>query len=240
MNSNQPEIKIENKGKFLKWLENYWYHYKWHTIIISFFVVVIAICAVQSISTTKYDVVVTYAGPQALNAEQRKQFDEVLCSILPPDSKGKTDKKATLNMFRIFSEEQIKQITSETDSTGANGYVDRASNAEEFKTYTTHLSTGESSVYLLDPSLYEKLPEEHRVPLAELFGEDLPRGAMADGYGIRLGDTLFYKTSKVISTLPADTIICLKKPIVWGKASDEARYEYEKQVFMAIATYIPD
>jgi len=31
------EIVVENR--FLRWLDNFWYHYKWHTIIISFFVI---------------------------------------------------------------------------------------------------------------------------------------------------------------------------------------------------------
>ena len=39
-----------------KWLENYWYHYKWATIISAFFITVAVICIVQIASKKNYNI----------------------------------------------------------------------------------------------------------------------------------------------------------------------------------------
>ena len=43
-------------------LENFWYHYKWHTIAAIFALFVIIVCTVQCATNTKYDIQVLYAG----------------------------------------------------------------------------------------------------------------------------------------------------------------------------------
>ena len=42
-------------NRFLKWLDNYWYHYKWRTIVILFFAVLLIVCVVQCSTVEKYD-----------------------------------------------------------------------------------------------------------------------------------------------------------------------------------------
>ena len=35
------ELRVENR--FTRWLDNYWYHYKWHTVIGVFVLIVVLI-----------------------------------------------------------------------------------------------------------------------------------------------------------------------------------------------------
>ena len=42
-------------SKFLKWLDNYWYHYKWHTIIVAFFLIIGIISTVQIFNRETYE-----------------------------------------------------------------------------------------------------------------------------------------------------------------------------------------
>ena len=46
------------QSPFLKWLDNYWYHYKWPTIIISFFAIVLIVVIAQMVNRPKYDIVI--------------------------------------------------------------------------------------------------------------------------------------------------------------------------------------
>ena len=48
--------------RFRIWLDNYIYHYKWHTIIALFLVFTITVCSVQMCDKESYDVYVVYAG----------------------------------------------------------------------------------------------------------------------------------------------------------------------------------
>ena len=49
---------------------NFFYHYKWHTIIGLFLVFVFVICSLQFCSRESYDVHVMYAGPKGLVSAQ--------------------------------------------------------------------------------------------------------------------------------------------------------------------------
>ena len=51
------EVVIENK--FIKWLDNFWYHYKWPTIIVAFFLFVGVVCFAQCSTRATGDLTVT-------------------------------------------------------------------------------------------------------------------------------------------------------------------------------------
>ena len=53
----------------LKWLENYWYHYKWHTLIVAFFVIMLTVMGVQMCSREDNDIYIIYAGPELISDE---------------------------------------------------------------------------------------------------------------------------------------------------------------------------
>ena len=95
------------------------------------------------------------------------------------------------------------------------------------------LKTGESSVLLLDPWLYEQLKNEDRLrPLSEVDASLAAR--TEDGYGVRLGDTALYQTFGVYQVLPEDTVICLMRPYVIGRSSKAEAYRFEVDTFLAL------
>ena len=55
------EVKMK-KGKFSLWIENFFYHYKWHTIGVAFVLIVVLICTLQMCDKTSYDMLIVYAG----------------------------------------------------------------------------------------------------------------------------------------------------------------------------------
>lgn len=241
MNENKkiPDSGISTKGNFLKWLDNYWYHYKWHTIIIGVAVIILAVCLWQTSSTKKHDTVIIYAGPMCLTTNETIQLQEALSGILPSDKDNNGEKSAAMSMYHIYSEEQIKEAEQVTDSTGKIlNPIDRTRNSNQYESYNTYCKTGQSPVCLLDPYLYDQIPEEYVYPLSKIFGEELPKGALEDGYGIRLGDTDLYKDYAIVRRLPADTVICLRSPLEGlGQKLDSAKYQYEMEVFRALVCY---
>ena len=238
-NNKMPDTEISTKGNFLKWLDNYWYHYKWHTIIVGVVAVILAVCLWQMGSTKKHDTVIVYAGPMCLTTNETIQLQEALSGILISDRDNNGEKNAAMSMYHIYSEEQIKAVELETDSSGnILNPINRTRNSSQFESYNTYCQSGQSSVCLLDPYLYEMIPEEYLYPLNKLFGDDLPEGAMEDGFGVRLGDTALYKEYSIVRCLPADTIVCLRSPLKGlGQDIDDAKYQYEIEVFTAIVYY---
>ncbi len=232
--------KIQDQGIYIKkdekvsWAENFWYHYKWAIIGIAVAAVILFVCIVQSCSKREEDILIVYAGPAYLTQTQLSSVVEVMGNTMPRDFDENGDKFVIFDMFQIFSEEQIKEITAQTDANGKQGYVDRTRNSNNYDQYNKYVLTGDSSIYFLDPTLYQTLKTNDRLCKLSDVLADTPEGAI-DEYGVRLGDTALYKEYGVLHVLPEDTVICIARPFVAGtKTSKEKYYNREKEMFSAI------
>ena len=222
----EKTIAVE-KGKFLKWLDNYWYHYKWPTIAVAFFVVVIAVCLIQSITIEKKDILITYAGPTSLTGDEKLAIETALTDALPEGfGDNGREGKAGFVPYLIYSKEQIKEIEERNSESEDPIYIDTVFIANEYSTLNSQYKTGSCSIYLLEEWLYRELLKEDGTtdrlkPLSEVFGET-PKGAI-DAYAVRLGDTELYKNSPALRVLPEDTVLCMHEDLVGQR-------DYEKLV----------
>ena len=222
----EKTIAVE-KGKFLKWLDNYWYHYKWPTIAVAFFVVVIAVCLIQSITIEKKDILITYAGPTSLTGDEKLAIETALTDALPEGfGDNGREGKAGFVPYLIYSKDQIKEIEERNSESEDPIYIDTVFIANEYSTLNSQYKTGSCSIYLLEEWLYRELLKEDGTtdrlkPLSEVFGET-PEGAI-DAYAVRLGDTELYKNSPALRVLPEDTVLCMHEDLVGQR-------DYEKLV----------
>ena len=227
------EIKLQSK--FLRWLDNYWYHYKWVTIVVAFFIIVFSVCTLQMCSKEKNDIIVVYAGGAFVSPEQAENVKDVMDAVMPEDFDGDGTKNVNFVKYEIYSADQIKEIEAVTDANGERGYVDRSYNSSNYDNYCNYTQTGDASVYLVEEWLFEELKASERVmDVSEVLGYT-PEGS--DGYGIRLGDLAVYNSYAVLKALPEDTVVCLLRPLVVGNSSDEKYYENECEMFKALVEY---
>lgn len=221
------------ENKFLLWLDNYWYHYKWATIAVAFFLIVFAVCIIQSCTTKPTDVLITYAGPVSLKADEKANIETVLSKNLPESLNEKDEANAGLYSYYVLSKEQIQNIEKQTDEEGYKLYVDNSFNTSEMDSFESQLMTGSGSVLLVDRWLYDSFIDsegktERLQPLADVLGE-VPEEAIG-AYGIRLGDTELYRNNPQLQVLPADTVLCLHSKILGQK-----NYDKEIETFKAFA-----
>ena len=226
--------KLEDRGiktdsRFLRWLDNYWYHYKWRTIVIAFFLIVFLICTVQMCSREEADITVMYAGSYQMTGEETANLSRILSDKLPCDYDKNGEKSVEIVSYHIYSEEQIKQIESQTDSEGVVGSVNRNLNSTNYQNYLTYIQTGDVAICLVDPWLYESLLDADRLMK---LSEALPSSSEVDrdAYGIRLGDTALYEQYGSVRVLPADTVLVFLRAPVAGKMSKEKYYAREKEM----------
>ena len=224
-------------SKFFSWLENFWYHYKWHTIAIAFILVVLVTVLVNCIRTPESSIVFTYAGPKSfVTAPAEKVGINSALSSISKDVYG-DNATASINSFLIYSAEQIEEIESELDEHGKQKYVvDTAFNTSEMNNFDEYSKTGASFILLLDPSVYQRLlnqsgESERLVELADVYGST-PEGAR-DKYSVRLGDTEAYQTIPELQALPADTVVCLHARLILSTKRSE--YDNHVEVFKSFA-----
>lgn len=232
----QEAGEIVVKNRFLTWLDNFWYHYKWHVIVSAFFLVVCTICFVQCSTKETGDVTVTYAGGYALSGEEQEILKNTLNAVAPQVEGGEGTLANMLATYSIFTEEELRALFTDEDGNFDNyGFQSaKVQSSNQLESFSGFVKTGESSIFLVSPFVYEAQNLDHlAVPLSELF-ETLPEGAY-DEYAIRLADTEFYQYYEAIHFLPEDTLIVMLQPmLLWGASSDEAKYDTFLEMYYAI------
>lgn len=234
----EPE-QIAERSPIIKWLDNYWYHYKWPTIIITFFVVLGIMLTVQMINRPEYDQTFLYAGTYRMNSEEYLDYEQLLERVLPDDYDGDGEKSINIMSYQIYSEEEYYEEASIAEANSDSFSLNGKYNTDEFHNFSQYSMTGECSVYLISEYLFNQLRSAERLrPIAEVYeGKALPVGVTEDGYGIRIKDTDFYTYNPAAQVLPDDMILCLLRPTVWGGSSDDITYERSVEFFCAIADY---
>ena len=226
-------------GKLYRWFDNFWYHHKWKTIIITFFVVVFLVCTLQMCGKEEDgDLRVLMVGPYGFATEESGIGDlqAFLDKSLPRDFDENGAKRVEIIHYTVLSKDQILEWQEQ-------GFdVSTASNSDSYQQYISYLQTGESSLLFLDPWLCEELNRGQLLDLSTVLGY-LPEGAITGTdeqgntvvYGIRLGDTSLYRDNMAMQCLPEDTVICLAAPLFNGKDEKKAEnLERAKETLIAL------
>ena len=112
--------------KVWKWLDNFWYHHKWKTIIISFFLIVFIIGFVQCVQKTDADVSILYVGPEVVTGEDYDAMEKSLESRLDRDTNDDGEIAVQFTDRVYLSEAQLKEKEDEAAKEGEALYYDKA------------------------------------------------------------------------------------------------------------------
>ncbi len=238
------DIKLTSSNKILTWLDNFWYHHKWKLIIGLFFAIVIIVGVVQIVNKEDTDIDVTIATHTIYYAENVDAIEKTLISLLPSDLNGDGKKNVHTNLFKIYSEDEMKEVNeAETDAEGHPIiYADSTHNKEQMQQYNSYIMTGQCSLMIISEYLYNDLVSRRTdeillVPMSEIFGEDMPEGVTKDGYGVKLTETGAYKYLDGLRSLPRDSVVCLMRPFVIGGGDAAEKYEHGVEYLKSIVEF---
>ncbi|MBE6536355.1 MAG: hypothetical protein E7673_00225 [Ruminococcaceae bacterium] len=237
------DIKITSP--FLKKLENFFYHYKWHTIIAAFFVFVITLCVVQTCKRTSYDAYVLYAGGKNLRTLEEGETEST-CTILYKSAglyvgDYNSDQERNLSLLDIYlpSDDEIKELEKE----GNVPYNLLKDNDELFR---NNMLSGNYYVCMISKYLLDEWTNKGTNPFAPV-SLYLPEGAkiasgendegyrLASEYGVYLSSTPL-KDKPGFKYLPEDTVLCFRK---YSKAAAPGKrgktvYDNSEKLFRAM------
>lgn len=234
------EIVVQNR--FVKWLDNFWYHYKWTVIVVTFFALVFITCFVQCTQSKQVDIPVVFAGGYVAPNEDRDTWSEadrtaienVLESLFRQNG-GDEGREVGFLTYNIYNEQELRdKYTDDKGGLNAVYYTAAQSNQNEISSFKNYRQTGECSIWLVSPYMYgEGFKEKNGfVKLEDLLGSK-PQNAY-DDYAIRLGNTAMYRYYKDLQRMPADTLIVFSKAWVMGASSDATTYEEYKTLCRAM------
>ena len=242
LNNESPEeygdVKI--KSPFLENLENFFYHYKWHTLIALFLVFTISICSFQMCSKTSYDLYIMYAGGTSIpltpyENEADSRHVQLLSATKRFVCDYDDDGNRNVNLLNLYipSSEQISEIESAKDGT----VVDYSLLAKQKDTFNQYMFYGDYYIVMISEELYDGLiSNENNNPLAPISSL-LPENAeeanyrLAGDFGVYLSSTPLWDNPG-FSNLDEDTILCIRRYSSIGKnKKDTEFYAHNENVF---------
>jgi hypothetical protein len=240
--------EIKRPTSFKAWVENYWYHYKWHTIVISFFLILAIILTCQLATKEKYDITAIYSGPVQLNGGQLEKISDAFCELLSEDSNGDGKINAITYGEYLLSPEQQKAIEDEAkkqsikDNTEYVFLYTAEDRNNALNNTNTLVATGEAIICLMDKYNYDILNQNGGfMTLEEILGYK-PEFSR-DEYSVYLKDTDFGKYfESAFEILPDNTILCIRKKASVGVSRDfDDIYEYHLDLFKKVLSFkIPE
>ena len=202
--------------------ENFWYHYKWHSIVALFLVIVILVCSLQFCSSTEYDAYVLYAGEYPFTRTSQDGDIPTYVGManalkrVCKDTSGDGEVNVSFLDLLCMTDEQFAEYR---DTYGAE--PDRKLLYDDMQRLGNVMNTGDYFILLISPEVYEKYVTEGDVvrfePLAQYTAEGVEYEYYSD-YAIKLSSLDFYELAYV-SSLPEDTLVCFRRIGVFGNNS---------------------
>ncbi len=236
----QEAGEIVIKNRFLKWLDNFWYHNKWAIIICAIFLFAFIVCVAQCASREVSDAYVTFAGGFEVKDKEKAALEEIL-NGLSEDIDSKDPMTVGVVSHTFYSEEELRALFTDEENGFDNEGYNRARqpNVERFSNLSDYVMTGECSIWFVSEAVYAELNMQKKlaVPLKSTFGS-VPASAY-DNCAVCLVDTEFYQYYREkLSFLPEDTLIVLTNPnAVWGASANEKQYGRVKALYRAIIEF---
>ena len=193
-------------------IENFWYHYKWHSIVAVFVIIAILVCSLQMCSKDSYDVYILYAGDHEIKRTAEggsvPEYQRMLTALerVTPDHDGDGKITVGFNSLLALSAEQIAEV--EKDPEHELGYALLQQDSETLK---ERMIYSEYYLCILSKDIYEEYKTVDEVPLFMPLAGYIPEGSEAVLYtesAIELSSTQFGKLP--IMQQLGDAVICLR------------------------------
>ncbi len=225
------------KNKVYRFFDNFWYHYKWHTLLVLFVAIVLLVCFQQCAGQEATDLAVAYAGGKTLSGNEILAVREVLSANAPEKEKTGEKMQCALSSYAIYTDDELRALFTDEDGNFSLDGYERAKlgSNQDAQNLQNYLMTGESALWFVSEHVYSTLlnNREWLVPLSE-FDVEISAEATYDEYAVRLSETDFYRYYDGMKALPEDTLLLVRKLPVWKTEEDFAVF---KQLFLNIVSF---
>ena len=230
-------------------LKNFWYHYKWPTVI--GFVLLIAILGASMSTCVRedYDISVMVAGPLTVGGQTAHDIATSLEEYaLDYDENGETN--VAVNLLYIANYEDLRN-----DKNPLSGNL-AALSKQNRDSFQMEIMTGTYLICILSEELWREVDEaDGLLPITDYFPEgsgtyrDATLYGETEKTGVRLADTPLYSLLGVKS-LPADMVLCVRRPsavsawyqslLPWAKDENAIRHGWHEDTVRRLLSMLED
>ncbi len=215
-------------NKIRSWLDNFWYHYKWHCIVGLFIIVFLVVSIGQMANKEKVDAYIMYAGPTAFTASEIYEMQDAFESVMP-DLNGDGKKIAQFIDITVLTDAQIEENRKKAEAEGLEYKPDMEYIANARQKFKLQLAAGDAYLLLLDPQMYAQDYEIGMYMKLEELG--ITSEHAYDDSSIKFKETDYGKFLPVFEKLPDDTLLCFRMMNVTAQARGEKEQKkYDDQL----------
>ena len=217
-----------------KKIENYLYHYKWHTLIGGFLLLVLLWTGVSSCQNQGTYVYLGYIGEHPYSTMEQRQLSDRISSSLKIDGK-KSD--ISFTSYYYLTDEQAQQRYDEAILRGDVNVERPVQNMKNYDNFKAQLERGDIGVWLVSKQVYETLDKSRLETLENIFSS-LPAAA-ADEYALDMSKLNF--TLRLLGDVHENTYLIIRKARDYSSIVDDkvaqAEVEANRALVRAIVSF---
>lgn len=179
---NGEDTAKEQKLNFKNKLDNFLYHYKWHTLIGVGAVLVLIWVVASFFGGTEIDARIGYIGDHPYSALEMRELSDKLSAKLKFDSNGDGKTVIDFESHYYLNDEQLRREAEAAAAKGEEYYFSYLENAKNYEAFEKDIKSRDAAIWFVSPEVYATLDKSKLMPLEDILGY-LPEGAV-DGYAL--------------------------------------------------------
>ncbi|MBQ7386994.1 MAG: hypothetical protein IJW03_02390 [Clostridia bacterium] len=190
-------------------IENFWYHYKWHTIVGAVVVITLCIVVLQMCKKPDYDAYIMYAGDYKISNMSEDgdlpHYQRVLASLKKVVDDENGDGKIDVNLQNLyaFTDEQLGSLGSDSTAELSLAITDSETLESALVVGNYYVCFLSEELFLANDAIYDGAMFE---PLAKYATSEDIDYEYASERGIYLRSLPYAEFIE----LPGDTVVCLR------------------------------
>ena len=204
---------------------NLWYHYKAPILIFIGFALIFAVGITQMVRNKKADVFVLFAGAVTFDSDSAAAAEDALSSLASAD--GTTHVARFTTLFYVSDEKAAaasEEAKKKNEWSPLERYAKSQENRDAYAAFSNNMLAGDSVICLLDPYLFETIRDAGGLMKLEEVVGYRPEGSI-DEYGIPAVLVEFFGKNKAFSSLPDDTVLCIRRVSTMSAFTGKKREE---------------
>ena len=202
------ELHVEH-GKVWRWFDNFWYHYKWRTIIILVGVIAVLVSVLSMCRRAEPEYEFYYVGQGNFSRDEQRGIISALSKASGENGK---DADVSLTFLFLMTNDQIRRYGEEHAGDGTS--VDGGLIGQNRELLSNEIMTGNAIIMFFDPEVLAETQasSEAFLPIRSYAPEGTPDEAFSGDYGIDLRYTVF-ADDPAFAAFPEGTVVAIRNGI---------------------------
>jgi len=176
---NAPSDKLSYT--FKQKVDNFFYHYKFHTVVVLFLVFVIVWTVATSVGKNEEDAYIGYIGEHSYSQEDIERISNNITSALKLGQNGE-EYVIDFRPYNYMSEAQVEAEVSRAEELGRDYEYYPVKNEKNYESFVSELEMGDIAVWFVSHQVYERMDKSKLMPIEYILGY-IPEGAV-DEYAL--------------------------------------------------------